>query len=514
MRRGPNGLAFLKAGGYTRNVKPLTALLSLLLASAVRAGDVNPAAAVKPAPKPASEALLAAACDTKGGLLLRASDGPADQPESLFGPAEKADEGAAAGGDKAGGDKPAPKPKVLHVKARGKDSKKAKKDCRDNFKEYYSRNGDLKAAVAPEVAGEMSQGDRERLLTVLSRSSPLQPLKSMSAKNISEQKSMSRRLFDGSGAIKLEDLSGALTKAETTLDRRAADAAKQATAVARIHRRDQERSLQQLAGQPLSPDLRNDPELRAAAQAYTPPPSMGPRRAAKEEPLMTGPEPSVLKNLSLVDVPAPAPVPTSGISRGSILSDVKAALSGLGVAVMGRDRWRARYGADAPQHTPMKMTVHHSAGSPSHTDANVLGQIQGWENDHMKRGFGRMGYHWVINGLGSVVEGTGTELVGSHTLANNRGNVGICLAGNFDKQEPTDKMLASLVGLMSYVGARYDMDTRSPDFVRGHEHYVRKACPGNHVMNKLAHIREKAVELVLAQKSGTPGAITVAAVVN
>ena len=215
-----------------------------------------------------------------------------------------------------------------------------------------------------------------------------------------------------------------------------------------------------------------------------------------------------------MDVPGPAPIPTSGVSRGSILEDVKAALSGLGVTVLGRGAWGARYGADAPQHTPMKMTVHHSAGSPSHTDANVLSQIGGWEKDHMKRGFGRMGYHWVINGLGSVVEGTGTQLVGSHTRANNAGNVGICLAGNFDKQEPTDKMLASLVGLMAYVGARYDMDTRSPDFVRGHEHYVEKSCPGDHVMNKLAHIREKAVKLVLAQQMGAPSAITVAAVTN
>lgn len=466
---------------------------------------------------------MSAACDTKGGLLMRAPAGPEAAPESLFGPADTADEGAgadapaatdsAAEGGKAVGDKPAPKPKVLHLKARGKDPKKAKKECRDNFKEYYSRHGDLSAAVAPDVAGEMKQADRERLLTVLARSSPLLPLKSMSAKSISEQKAVSRRLFDGASAIDLEDLSGVLKKAETTLDRRAADAAKQATMIGSIHLRDQERARQQLAGQPLSPDLRSDPEFRAAARAYTPPPSVGPRRGVREEPQMTGPEPSALKNLSLVDVPAPAPVPTSGSSRGSILADVKAALSGLGVAVMGRDQWHARFGADAPQHTPMKMTVHHSAGSPSHTDANVLGQIQGWENDHIKRGFGRMGYHWVINSLGSVVEGTGTELVGSHTLANNSGNVGICLAGNFDKQEPTDKMLASLVGLMAYIGARYNMDTGSPDFVRGHEHYVRKACPGNHVMNKLARIREKAVEMVVAQRKGT-GGITVAAVLN
>jgi hypothetical protein len=486
-----------------------------MLASVAHAGPA-PVPGAAPVLRPASEALLAAACDTKGGLLLRAPDGPADAPESLFGPAEPPAEAAPAG-DAAGGEKTAAKPKVLHLKARGKDAKKAKKDCRRDFKEYYSRNRDLRAAVAPEVAGEMRPADRERLLTVLTRSSPLQPLRSMSARSISDQRSMSRRLFDGNTAIKPEDLPGALTKAEQTLDRRAADAAKQATMIGSIHLRDQERARQQLAGQPLSPDLRQDPEFRQAARAYTPPPSIPPRRSAHEEPQMTGPEPSALKNLSLVDVPAPSPVPTAGISRGSILADVKAALSGLGVSVMGREAWRARFGADAPQHTPMRMTVHHSAGSPSHTDMNMLSQIGGWEKDHIKRGFGLMGYHWVINSLGSVAEGTGTELVGSHTRANNRGNVGVCLAGNFDKQEPTDKMLASLVGLLAYVGARYSMDTGSPDFVRGHEHYVRKACPGNHVMDKLARIRQKSVELVLAQKrggTGAPGVITVAAVVN
>lgn len=501
-------------------MRPLPSLLALILASAAHAGPA-PAAGAAPVPgtapvvRPASEALLAAACDSKGGLLLRAPEGAADAPESLFGPAEPEEKKEEKPADAAAPSDPA-KPKVLHLKARGKDAKKAKKDCRRDFKEYYARHGDLRAAVAPEVAGEMSQADRERLLVVLTRSSPLQPLRSLSAKSISDQKSLSRRLFDGGGAIKAEDLPGALTKAEQTLDRRAADAAKQATMIGSIHLRDQERARQQLNGEPLSPDLRQDPEFRQAARAYTPAPSLPPRRSANEEPEMTGPEPSVLKNLSLVDVPAPSPVPTGGISRGSILADVKAALSGLGVSVMGRDAWRARFGADAPQHTPMRMTVHHSAGSPSHTDMNMLSQIAGWEKDHIKRGFGLMGYHWVINSLGSVAEGTGTELVGSHTRANNRGNIGVCLAGNFDKQEPTDKMLASLVGLLAYVGARYNMDTGSPDFVRGHEHYVRKACPGNHVMDKLARIRQKSVELVLAQRRGTdaPGVITVAAVVN
>lgn len=472
----------------------------------------------QPKPKPASEALLAAACGSKGGLLLRAPEGEdaKDQPESLFGPPEAETADAPSDAGAVGGEKAPKKPKVLQIKARGKDPKAAKKACREDFRKYYAAHGDLKVAVAPGVEGEMNQADRERMFAVLTRSAPLLPLKSMSAKSIADQQTLSRRLFDGNASISADELSGALTKAERTLDRRAADAAKQATMIGSIHLRDQERMRQQLAGQPLSPDLRQDPEFRSAARAYTPPPSLGPRRGVKEEPVMTGPEPSALHNLSLVDVPPPTAVPTSGSSRGSIIADVKAALSGLGIKVLGRDSWNARFGSDAPEHTPMKITVHHSAGAPSHNDANLRSQMKGWEGDHMKRGFGRMGYHYAIDDAGDVVEGTGTELVGSHTLNNNAGNVGICLAGNFDKQEPTDKMLASLVGLMSYIGARYDMDTTSPDFVRGHEHYVRKACPGSHVMNKLRHIREKAVELVLAQRAGSKGtgAITVAAVVN
>ncbi|UPT75338.1 MAG: peptidoglycan recognition protein family protein [Elusimicrobiota bacterium] len=352
---------------------------------------------------------------------------------------------------------------------------------------------------------------------MLARSSPLLPLKNLSAKAVTEQQGMSKRLFDGV-ALSGDNLAESVGRAQQRLDRRAADAAKQATMIADIHLRDQLRERQRLAGESLSPDLRHDPDFRAAARAYTPPPapSRPERGASRTEPAYTGPEPSVLRNLSLVDVPPPTAVPAGGVSRGSIVDDVKAALTNLGVNVMGRSSWRPRYGHDAEAHTPMKVTVHHSAGSPSHSDANVLGQIAGWEKDHVKKGFGRMGYHWVINSLGTVVEGQGMELVGSHTRNNNRGNIGICLAGNYDKQAPSEKMIASLVGLTAYVGARYSMDTGSPDFVRGHEHYVRKSCPGNNVMSMLRPIREKAVELVLAQKKEKPGngAFVVAAVTN
>lgn len=456
---------------------------------------------------------MKAACESKGGLLMRAPDDAGELPESLFGPSEPAAKDAPAGRD----DKDAaakPKRDVLHMKARGKDSKKAKADCRRDFSSFYERNGDLSAAPGPEVAGEVSQADRVRLLAVLERFAPLQPLKDMTRKSIKEQQAATKHLFDGaSGAITPDELGGLLVRAEEKLDRRVKDAAARAVVVAVVHARDEMRKLQTAAGEPLSPDLRSDPAAQAMARGSFSPPRAPSSAVPYEEPRPAGAYTSALKDLALSNVPAPSPVPTGGLSRGSILADVKAALSGLGVTIMGRDAWRARFGADARQHKPTKITVHHSAGSPSHTDANVLSQIAGWEKEHVAKGFGRMGYHWVINNIGTVVEGQGTELVGSHTANNNDGNVGICLSGNFDRQQPTEKMLASLAGLMGYITTRYNMDTSSPNFVRGHEFYSRgRICPGVNLMSHINEVRGKAVALAAASK-GHQG-VLVAAVVN
>lgn len=482
-------------------MKPLFALLGVLLAASTQA---------KPAPKPADESLLKAACETKGGLLMKApDDDSAELPESLFGPAEKAEPSEPADKDKPG-DKPK---KVLHLKARGADPKKAKKECREKFQDFYARNGDLGAAIGPEIEGEISQADRARLLAVMTRSAPLQPLSSMSAKSIKDQQAMSRRLFDGATTIKADQLNAALARAEDKLDRRAADAAAQAAAVAAVHRADETRRLQKEAGLPQTPDLRRDPGAQALARGGIPSGSGPSSNGSYAEPKPSGAYVGALKDLTLAGVPAPAPIPQGGISRGSILADVKAALSGLGVNIMGRQAWNAHYGQDARQHTPMKITVHHSAGSPSHTDQNILSQIQGWEALHISKGFGRMGYHWVINSMGTVVEGQGTELVGSHTANNNDGNIGICLAGNYDIQQPTEKMLASLAGLMGYITTRYNMDTSSPNFVRGHEFYSRgRICPGVNIMSVLGQVREKAV--ALAAQSKDQKGVLVAAVVN
>ncbi len=492
-------------------MKPLLPLLTLVFVASLHA---------KTEPKPADEALLAAACDSKGGLLIEAPDDDSadessdDSGGGLFGSSEPAgDKNAAPKKKTPKAPKKADAPKkILHAKNRG-TGPNAAADCRKKFGAFASSHGDLKAAIAPEIEGELSQADRARVMTAMTRSHNVMPLGKMDGKSLPELETASRSMFDGApaGPIKPDQLSKLLDGVEDKLDRHAASEAKKAAQLAAIaaevHKRDQERQRQQAANQPLSPDLRADAGAQAAVRANAP--AAGPYT----EPSSNGSARAALQGLNLGALPQSVPTPTSGSNRGSILDDVKAALGNLGVNIMGRSQWGARYGADARAQTPMKITVHHSAGSPSHTDANILSQISGWETLHVGKGFGRMGYHWVINSEGTIVEGQGTELVGSHTLNNNQNNVGICLAGNFDIQQPTDKMLRSLASLMAYVSARYNMDMSNPDFVRGHEFYSRgRICPGVNVMHSLPDIRAKATQL--AEQSKTSGGTVIAAVSN
>lgn len=480
-------------------MKPLLPLLTLVFVASLHA---------KSEPKPADEALLAAACDSKGGLLIEAPDDDsaeeANDDGGLFGSSEPAgDKNAAPKKKTPKAPKKADAPKkILHAKNRG-TGPNAAADCRKKFGAFASSHGDLKAAMAPEVEGELSQADRARVMTAMARSHNVMPLGKMDGKSVPELQAASRSMFDGApaGPMKPDQLSKLLDGVEDRLDRHAASEAKKAAQLAAIaaevHKRDQERARQTAAKQPQSPDLRTDAGMQATVRANAP--AAGPYT----EPASNGSARGALQGLNLGALPQSVPTPTTGSNRGSILADVKAALSNLGVNIMGRGQWGARYGADARAQTPMKITVHHSAGSPSHTDANILSQISGWEALHVSKGFGRMGYHWVINSEGTIVEGQGTELVGSHTLNNNQNNVGICLAGNFDNQQPTDKMLRSLASLMAYVSARYNMDMTSPDFVRGHEFYSRgRICPGVNVMHALPELRAKATQLAEKSKSG------------
>jgi hypothetical protein len=153
--------------------------------------------------------------------------------------------------------------------------------------------------------------------------------------------------------------------------------------------------------------------------------------------------------------PAAAPTLPAGVRRAIARAEVESG------------RWRY-------------IVVHHS-GTPN-------GTVQGMdryhrEERHMENG---LAYHFVIGnghgmGDGEVVAGRRwtEQLDGGHLASEslNHVSLGICLVGNFDKEEPTRRQLRSLDALLQALMSRCDLPTSA---VRTHQQInpIYTRCPG------------------------------------
>jgi hypothetical protein len=79
-----------------------------------------------------------------------------------------------------------------------------------------------------------------------------------------------------------------------------------------------------------------------------------------------------------------------------------------------------------PQHITSLRTIvlHHSASS---RDGTTLKRIDTWHRD---RGFIRVGYHYVIEGDGTIRYGRPLEMIPAAQLGRNRGTIAVCVTGN------------------------------------------------------------------------------------
>ncbi len=162
-----------------------------------------------------------------------------------------------------------------------------------------------------------------------------------------------------------------------------------------------------------------------------------------------------------------------------------------GAVDVGRSQWHAR--PLRPNHEPMqppwRITVHHSAeplhsGSLAATKAEVR-RIQQFHQDG--RGWADLGYHFLIDREGRVIEGRPLQYQGAHAYGdNNIGNVGVCLLGNFaaDPERGGDYLrvqsipgaqLAALDELVGTLRSHYGIARHE---VHGHAEMRGTACPG------------------------------------
>ena len=174
------------------------------------------------------------------------------------------------------------------------------------------------------------------------------------------------------------------------------------------------------------------------------------------------------------------------------LQGVSASSGGPRVAdVLPRSSWGGR-AANPRRLTPTsgrwrRITVHHSAneavslrGAGQSQSAHTIAGIQAY---HMnEKGWGDIGYHFLIDPQGRVFAGRSLRWQGAHAGGvggiNNIDNIGICLLGNFQDERPSAQSIAALQGLLNSLRSRFGIPLAA---VSGHQLYKSTACPGRYL---------------------------------
>jgi exopolysaccharide biosynthesis protein len=122
---------------------------------------------------------------------------------------------------------------------------------------------------------------------------------------------------------------------------------------------------------------------------------------------------------------------------------------------------------------PNKIIIHHSATS----DGLVLKDFDSIRNYHINVNKWRdIGYHWVIESVDNqyeILKGRDEKDDGAHCIGQNTSSIGICVVGDFTKQEPTEAQYQKIAELIKDIYSRYG---ELP--IYGHKDLYSTSCPG------------------------------------
>ena len=114
---------------------------------------------------------------------------------------------------------------------------------------------------------------------------------------------------------------------------------------------------------------------------------------------------------------------------------------------------------------PKVIVFHHTyAENLSPEEINDIHKESGWDG---------IGYHYYIRKDGTIYSGRPEECIGSHVYGKNKDSLGICLEGNFEKEEPTKEEIESLVDLSVYLILKYNISR-----CKSHNDLYNTLCPG------------------------------------
>lgn len=100
---------------------------------------------------------------------------------------------------------------------------------------------------------------------------------------------------------------------------------------------------------------------------------------------------------------------------------------------------------------------------------------------HLKKGWRDVGYNYIIERSGKLVEGRPLNIPGAHTSASgmNLKGIGIALIGNFEIHGPNQEQLDTLVSLLRNLKDEYDIPKEN---ILPHKNVpgAKTLCPGKY----------------------------------
>ena len=108
-----------------------------------------------------------------------------------------------------------------------------------------------------------------------------------------------------------------------------------------------------------------------------------------------------------------------------------------------------------------------------HHTASMSGDVYSIHQDHLKRNWAGIGYHYLILPNGTIQEGRPIKYVGSHCAGNNTSSIGIALLGDFTKVQPTKEQL----GAAKYLIEKLKKEVPSIYRVLNHNDLYATKCP-------------------------------------
>jgi N-acetylmuramoyl-L-alanine amidase len=132
------------------------------------------------------------------------------------------------------------------------------------------------------------------------------------------------------------------------------------------------------------------------------------------------------------------------------------------------------------------VTGHYSAGQRAMNAAEGVARVRAFHADHKAKGWGGIGYHYVIPDDGALICARPTRLKGAHTALHNSNNIGVNMPGTTGDR-PTTAQRDTYRWLLDNAHTaempaphRTDRDLRTAKR-RGHHQWPDNAtlCPGD-----------------------------------